>query len=142
MLVDPNFYQTLVLITEHGNDGALGLVMNRPLGKRLGELSEAEFPERLRSVPVFQGGPVKPSSLLLAHFQCEKDEEDLHCDILESPPETIEPSGPGSLRAFVGYAGWGEGQLERELRERSWWFASRTKPCWTTRFPPRSGRRS
>ena len=122
-LVDPNFHRALVYIAEHGASGALGLVMNRPINKTLGEVAQSpELPEALRDTPVFQGGPVRPTALLLARFQRGRTDEELRCHIVADPFELVEtrPRGRGWVRAFAGYAGWGEGQLERELGERSW----------------------
>ncbi len=120
-LIDPNFHRTLVYIAEHGPSGALGLVMNRPINKTLGAVAQSpELPDALRDTPVFQGGPVKPTALLLARFQRGRTDEELRCQIVADPFELLEPKGRGWVRAFAGYAGWGEGQLERELSEGSW----------------------
>ena len=120
-LLDLNFHRTLVYIAEHSPEGALGLVMNRPINKKLGEVAESpDLPDALRDTPVFQGGPVKPTGLVLARFQRGKSDEELHCQIVADPQELIEPPKRGWIRAFVGYAGWSGGQLETELNERSW----------------------
>lgn len=120
-LLDPNFHRTLVYIAEHSSEGALGLVMNRPINKKLGEVAESpDLPEALRDTPVFRGGPVKPTGLVLARFQRGKSDEELHCQIVADPQELIESPKRGWIRAFAGYAGWSGGQLETELRERSW----------------------
>src|SRR5258708_33591055 len=81
-LLDPNFCRTVVYIAEHGPDGALGLVMNRPINKKLSEVALApDLPEALRDALVFQGGPVKPTALVLARFQRGTSDEELHCPI-------------------------------------------------------------
>jgi putative transcriptional regulator len=116
-LVDPNFHKTIVFIAEHGASGALGFVMNRPLGRKLAEVTKAlEMPESMQNLPVFEGGPVKPNGLLFARFARGQSDEELVCEILADPREL----GSGCVRAFAGYSGWGEGQLERELTEGSW----------------------
>lgn len=121
-LLDPNFHQTLVFIVEHGAEGTLGLVMNRPLEKKLGEVSDAaELPKALRDVPVLQGGPVKPMGLLLARFQRGASDEELSCQIFADPQEIDKTPQPGSwVRAFAGHSGWDVGQLEGELGQRAW----------------------
>jgi len=120
-LLDPNFYRTVVYIAEHGPEGALGLVMNRPVNKKLGEVALTPvIPPSLRDALVFQGGPVKPEALVLARFQRGTDDEELHCQIVADPQQLLKPSKHEWIRAFAGYAGWGEGQLERELDERAW----------------------
>jgi len=120
-LLDPNFSQTLVYIAEHGPDGALGLVMNRPLDKKLGEVAvSSDLPKALQQIPVFQGGPVKANALLFARFQRGKNDEQLHCQIVANPQELIELPKREWVRAFAGHSGWSAGQLERELSEGSW----------------------
>ena len=120
-LLDPNFHRTLVYIAEHSPEGALGLVMNRPIHKNLGEVAlSPDLPEALRDTPVFQGGPVKPTAWVVARFQRGKSDEELHCHIAADPNTLIKSPKRGWVRAFAGYAGWSGGQLERELGERSW----------------------
>lgn len=121
-LTDPNFHQTLVFMVEHDAAGALGLVMNRPLGKKLRELSESDdLPEGLRDLVVFRGGPVRPTGLLLAWFERGKTDEELRCETFTDPQKLVAlHQRRGWMRAFAGYAGWQEGQLESELRERAW----------------------
>jgi putative transcriptional regulator len=121
-LLDPNFRRTLVYIAEHSPEGALGLVMNRPIHKKkLGEVAlSPDLPEALRDTPVFQGGPVKPTALVLARFERGKNDEELRCHIAADPNTLIELPLRGWVRAFAGYAGWSGGQLERELGEHSW----------------------
>ena len=120
-LLDPNFHQTLVYIAEHGPGGTLGLVMNRPLDKKLGEVALApDLPEALRDIAVFQGGPVKTTSLLFARFKRGKNDEELKCQVVAGPQQLIELPKREWVRAFGGHSGWSAGQLERELGEGSW----------------------
>ena len=117
VLVDPNFHQTVIYIAEHSADGALGFVMNRPLERTLREVTKAnDLPAGLENVAVFVGGPVKPSSLLFARFRRGDNDEDIRCEIVVDPGKGTS----AGIRAFAGYSGWGEGQLERELTENSW----------------------
>src|SRR5438093_1257984 len=96
-LLDPNFHKTIVFIAEHGVSGALGFVMNRPLGRKLAEVSKAsEMPESMQNLPVFEGGPVKPTGLLFARFGRGTNDEELVCEILADPREL----GLGCVRAF------------------------------------------
>ena len=121
-LIDPNFHETVVYIAEHGARGALGLVMNRPLDKKLSEVTTStDLPDPLRDIAVFQGGPVKPMGLVFARFQRGKNDEDLRCELVTDPAELAGTSKRSDhIRVFAGYAGWGEGQLERELQDRAW----------------------
>lgn len=123
VLSDPNFHQTLVFMVEHDQRGAMGLVMNRPIGKKLGAVvSSPDFPAALAEVPVLMGGPVQNTSLVLASFRRGRTEEQMKCELNPDPlavAELVDKRGCW-VRAFVGYAGWGGGQLEGEMRQRAW----------------------
>lgn len=119
---DPNFRRTVVLLSAHDEKGAMGVVMNRPLGKRLGQLN-AEFAlSPLADVPLFQGGPVQTEQLLLCAWKFHADQSGFQLQF------GIDPEKAGELlaeegthvRAFLGYAGWTGGQLENELEQNAW----------------------
>ncbi|HEY8240237.1 MAG TPA: YqgE/AlgH family protein, partial [Kiritimatiellia bacterium] len=114
-LADPNFAQTLVYVAEHTPEGALGFVMNRPIQKTLGEVAESvELPKKLAGLQVHYGGPVQQRQLLLVVFEPGKKNQPVQCR-LGLPQEQVEAhleTGKGWVRAFAGYSGWGEGQLE------------------------------
>jgi putative transcriptional regulator len=121
-LSDPHFRQTLVFLHDHGADGSLGLILNRPVGKCLSDLlNEAELPELLRDTPIFYGGPVQPEQVLLALFTLDAAGV-LRCELKPSADHICEARrDPRAwLRAFVGYAGWSGGQLEDELQRQDW----------------------
>jgi putative transcriptional regulator len=125
-LVDPNFDRTVVLMLEHGDDGALGLVLNRPSETALDDV----FPEwhAFASEPavVFVGGPVSPDAVIaLARGNPQQLESFVPVlgDIgtIDLAQDPLDLGGPlESLRVFVGYAGWAPGQLESELSEGGW----------------------
>jgi putative transcriptional regulator len=121
LLHDPNFRRTVVLMTHHDEEGAMGLVLSRPSDVRvadavpdLGDLPNAE--ER-----VYVGGPVQPEAVvvLIEH----EEEPDLpivgNVAFMESGTDVDELSVVRA-RIFAGYSGWGAGQLEAELEESSW----------------------
>lgn len=124
-LQDPNFWRTVVLIVEHTEEGALGLVLNRP-----SETTAHEAVEQLEQLvdadePVFVGGPVQPSSVIvLAEFEDPSDAavvafEDV--GVLGSGSSLDElATGVRRARAFVGHAGWGAGQLDGEVERGDW----------------------
>lgn len=123
-LVDPNFRRTVVLVGEHSEEGALGVVLNRSSESTVGEA----VPELTALVDgdeaVHVGGPVQPSAIVvLADFV---DVERAGAIVLESVgflPAEVDPDELGELRrarVFAGYAGWGPGQLDEELAEGSW----------------------
>jgi putative transcriptional regulator len=124
-LVDPNFWRTVVLIVEHNDEGALGLVLNRPsetsVGEAVPQLGSLLDPEE----KLFIGGPVQPSSVIvLAEFEDPADAALLAFDdvgVLGTGPAEDEVSaGVRAGRAFLGHAGWGPGQLDGELERGDW----------------------
>ncbi|GAA1186650.1 YqgE/AlgH family protein [Streptomyces hebeiensis] len=127
-LADPNFARAVVLLLDHDGEGSLGVVLNRPTPVDVGEIL-APWGE-LAGEPgvVFQGGPVSLDSALGLAVIPGGDGplgwRRVHGAIglvdLDTPPELI-ARALGSLRIFAGYAGWGPGQLESELREGAWY---------------------
>jgi len=125
-LKDPNFDRTVVLITEHSEEGAMGLVLNRP--------SEAPVDEAVPDLAwvvedeavVYVGGPVAPSGVIvLAEWADPAGAVVMVEDDLGFVPGDIED--PDALtaairraRVYAGHAGWGPGQLEAELAEEAW----------------------
>jgi putative transcriptional regulator len=117
---DPNFGRTVVLISAHDDGGAMGVVLNRPLGKHLGELNGEFALGALSDVPVFQGGPVKTEQLLLAAWQFRTDGFKLYFGIEPDKAAQLRSDEGLHLRAFLGHSGWSRGQLERELKRNTW----------------------
>lgn len=123
-LLDPNFWRTVVLVGEHSEEGALGIVLNRSsetsVEEALPEL--ALLADEMGSVHV--GGPVQPSAVVvLADFADAERAESLVMDSIGFLSAEIDPDALGELRrarVYVGYAGWGPGQLDDELEEGSW----------------------
>ncbi|REF37612.1 YqgE/AlgH family protein [Thermasporomyces composti] len=129
LLRDPNFTRTVVLLLDHDQDGALGVVINRPTGVPVmsvlgGWNSMVSQPEVL-----FQGGPVATDAALALAEVADPEIEPLGWRRLygrlglvdlDAPPQLLE-GGLGRLRVFAGYAGWGPGQLEMEIKEGGWY---------------------
>lgn len=124
-LHDPNFWRTVVLVIQHSEDGALGLVLNRPSETTIAESVPALDELVDRQEPLFIGGPVQPSSVIvLADFEDASDAALLAFDdvgVLATPgtPEELS-AGVRTGRAFAGHAGWGPGQLDAELERDDW----------------------
>jgi putative transcriptional regulator len=123
-LLDPNFWRTVVLIIEHTDEGALGLVLNRPSETTVGE-AVAELEDLLDlDDPLFIGGPVQPSALIvLGEFEDAGDAALIAFDdigVLANGSQDDPPPGLRRGRAFVGHAGWGPGQLDSELERGDW----------------------
>lgn len=130
-MADPNFSRTLTYICEHNADGALGVVVNRPIDMTLSGLFD-RLGLKLQSddvgkVPVYFGGPVQTDRGFVLHnpmggWQSTlmiKDKLGLTTskDILEAVGKG---DGPGKFLVTLGYSGWGAGQLENELKQNAW----------------------
>jgi len=125
-MLDPNFHRTVVLLIEHGEEGALGVVLNRATEMPVGEPLPAWHDRAAEPAVVFIGGPVQRSSAIClgrtsdpagsGRFGAVFDGIGT-VDLNESPDDL---PGVTSLRVFAGHAGWGPLQLEDELDEGAW----------------------
>jgi putative transcriptional regulator len=123
-LLDPNFARTVVLIAVHGEEGALGLIINRessmPIQQVWGQVSQTPC---LREGNVRQGGPVA-GTLMAIHDRRPLANlvvaDDLYVATELSAMELLATSDEGRVIFYVGHSGWGPGQLENELAEGSW----------------------
>jgi putative transcriptional regulator len=112
LLGDPNFERTVVLVLAHGDEGALGVVLNRPTATRADELVPGWGERAAEPAVMFLGGPVGQNGVIGLHPGGTID--------LNVPPEESDDV-PERLRLFAGSAGWSGGQLEDELGEGAWW---------------------
>lgn len=120
------FQHTVILICQHDSEGAFGLVLNRSLGKTVGEMVVADLPDTLKEAPLFLGGPVQPSALSFLHTDNFIPDADVmpnlalghSLDDLVDVGESFSPTK--KVRLFAGYAGWSPGQLEQEMKRKSW----------------------
>ncbi len=138
MLLDPNFRRTVVMICEHGEAGSLGLIVNRPTSVTLGQVvPDLNLePRAPKEEPIYSGGPVESNRLMVVRLGAADPAEgsepleavqevcqgiSLVADIT-STLERIRSAGVpiGSYRFFLGYAGWGRGQLASEMKEGAW----------------------
>ena len=128
-LEDPNFDRTVVYILEHHDDGALGVVINRPTDEPLADPLDRW--DGLQAAPgsIFLGGPVEPDALIalgLAKTPITEATEELSpvAGLVVSADLTADPAfvaaTVNSIRVFRGYAGWGPGQLEGEIDAGAW----------------------
>ncbi len=123
-LFDPNFRRTVVLIGHHDEEGAVGVVLNRPLDVTVDEavppLSALVAPGDL----VYRGGPVQPeAAVVVADFEDPAKAGVVALGSIGFLPEEADPDDLGAIRrarVFAGYSGWGPGQLESELDEDAW----------------------
>ncbi len=129
-LNDPNFERSVVLICEHNEDGTFGLVLNRPIEVKLGEVLE-EFAGNEKELLI--GGPVQQNTLHYIHKLGDEiagsielsngifwggNFEQLKFKLIS---QTLELD---KVKFFIGYSGWDYGQLDREIEEKSWFVAN------------------
>lgn len=131
-LADPNFARGITFICQHNEEGAMGLVVNRLSDYRLGDvLKQMNMPcerDEVAATPVLLGGPVQPERGFVLHAADERTWDSSYQvndaltvttsrDILAA---MADGNGPARVLVTLGYAGWGAGQLEQELRENAW----------------------
>ena len=130
-MADPHFAKTLTFICEHNDQGALGIVVNRPIEMNLQTLLEqVSIPlasSALGAVPIHFGGPVQVDRGFVLHTPLGQWQSTLAVsseiglttskDILQA---VARGEGPGKLFVTLGYAGWAPGQLENELAQNAW----------------------
>jgi putative transcriptional regulator len=124
-LHDPNFARTVVLIGVHNDDGAMGVVLNRPSQVTVGE-AVPQLQEAIDELePVYVGGPVQPISVVcLAEFVDPSLAELIVLGRIGFPNPSADMEelarATSRRRIFAGYAGWGEGQLDEEMERGDW----------------------
>ena len=150
MLQDPNFFHSVIYVCEHNQHGAMGIVINQPVDLTLGELVEQmghQPPDNeLATHPIYRGGPVDSERGFVLHRPMGDWQATMPVgsnigittsnDIIEA---MANGNGPEDFLVALGYAGWGPGQLEEEIRENSWLngpmapellFGAGTEECW------------
>jgi putative transcriptional regulator len=127
LLPDPNFDRTVVLILAYNDEGALGLVLNRPSQTDLGTPLPKWLKLAADPAVVFVGGPVQHQAVIClarAPGDAPGGWKAVTAEVgtmdLDADPDGIGP-GISSVRVFAGYAGWGSGQLEGEIEAGAWW---------------------
>lgn len=130
-LADPNFFHTVTYLCEHNEEGAMGIVVNRPLDLQFQELLghlelETDDPE-LAQLTIYQGGPVQTERGFVLHSN--DGDWDASIQVTDSMVMTMSQDiieaialgeGPRQYLIALGYAGWGDGQLEEELANNAW----------------------
>ena len=132
-LTEPHFARTVLLLLQHSaEEGALGVVLNRPSATDLDEVLPGWTPLAQFPPVVFEGGPVQPTAAIcLGRSRGEPPAEayavlqttptgSLGTVDLDAAPDELVPSVE-AVRVFAGYAGWSPGQLEDEVAEGAWW---------------------
>ena len=122
-LRDLNFRKTVLFLSAHDSQqGARGLVLNRPTNKSLIDFLPDHELDALGKIPVYLGGPVGAHELTIVSFDWVAGEAKItfHSQLSLDQVQTLAGSGSKLIRAFVGYAGWSGGQLESELQQSAW----------------------
>ena len=127
-LKDPNFERSVVLLCEHGEDGALGVVVNRPTPFLLGQIYEGQAVEGngCADQPILYGGPVQPEMgfVLYKGREYEGSTEVVRDLRLSTSMDVLRDiaaeKGPERFLFALGYAGWAPDQLEEEIARNDW----------------------
>ena len=130
-MADPNFSRSVTLLCQHNEEGAIGITINRQSGFTLGELLfQLNIPcenQEISSIPVLEGGPVSPDHGFVLHTPIEGFDSSvkINDDIMVTTSRDIVSAiaagrGPEQFLIALGYAGWGDGQLESEMRQNAW----------------------
>ena len=139
-LVDPNFNQSVILVSAHKQEeGALGVIINRPTGKTLGSLRKELETPLMRNLPVYEGGPVATGEILLVAWKWNVSEQNFRLFFGLDPDklESLIAADPSmEARAFIGYSGWSAGQLEKEISRSDWAVGSFAQPL--GKLPPQA----
>jgi putative transcriptional regulator len=120
------FHRTVLLICQHDDEGAFGLVLNRPTGKQIGEAITANLPETLKTQGLFLGGPVQPQALSYLHADDFLPDANVLPNLnLDHSLDNLVDLGDSfsttqKLKVFAGYAGWSPGQLDDEMKRDTW----------------------
>lgn len=127
-ILDPNFFRTVVLVLDHDDEGALGVVLNRPSETSVATVLAAWEPAVAGPAVVFVGGPVQPEAgVCLATPGPAGQPAEGYAPVLDwlGSVDLHDEAGPVAnaverLRIYAGYAGWGPGQLEGEVEAGDW----------------------
>jgi putative transcriptional regulator len=125
-LVGSFFQRTVVLICQHDSEGAFGLVLNRSTGNKVGDVIVADLPDTLKDSQLYLGGPVQPAALSFLHSDNFIPDANVFPNLnlghsLDDLVEIGESFSAGKkVKMFAGYAGWSPGQLEDEMKRKSW----------------------
>lgn len=120
------FHRSVVLVCQHDEQGAFGLVLTQPSKSKVEDVIESSLPARLESLPLYVGGPVQANALSYLHTDVFVPHANVMPNLnlghsLEGLVELGESySTTQKVRVFAGYAGWSPGQLEDEMKRQSW----------------------
>jgi putative transcriptional regulator len=120
------FNRSVVLICQHDEQGAFGLILNQPSPNKVGEMLVADLPDSIKDSQLFLGGPVQTSALSYLHSDVFLPDANVmpNLSLGHSLEELVDLgqsfASTQQIRLFAGYAGWSPGQLESELKRKAW----------------------
>jgi len=120
------FNRSVVLICQHDADGAFGLILNQPGPNKVGEMLVADLPDLIKDTNLYVGGPVQTTALSYLHSDVFLPDANVmpNLSLGHSLEELVDLgqsyASTQRIRLFAGYAGWGGGQLETELKRKAW----------------------
>jgi putative transcriptional regulator len=132
---DPRFHRAVIFLCVHDQKGAMGMVINHPLPSpsfmdilsQVGVTTDKVLPDSVKNVPVLAGGPVQGVHGFMIHSADFTQKDTIHVDDMFSISGTVDSLRtivggyrPEKMLFTLGYAGWGAGQLERELQDNVW----------------------
>ena len=133
-LRDRNFFKAVVLMLEHNDDGAMGVVINHPMDVSVSTALSKHFEMSRAGKCLLAGGPVEENALLILHNSTDYDQEhdpvvpgvfvgtspDVFEKVVESSLQNDDSGNDFQFRIYAGYSGWGAGQLEQEMNHGDW----------------------
>ncbi len=141
-LLDDNFDRTITVILDHNEDGALGLVLNRPTANALDDYFAGWVDLTPEPRVLYEGGPVEPEGLIALAEGHSKGALGLGLHTIDLDDDPVLAAAEFTrVRVFAGHAGWGPGQLEGEMANGAWWtmdaseddvFSANPNELWTT----------
>ena len=132
LILDPGklqgsfFHRTVILVCQHDDEGAFGLVLNRVMPNKVGDVLVANLPDGLKKEPIYLGGPVQPQALSYLYNDAFIPDANVIPNLalghsLDGLLEIGDSFSPDKrLRIFAGYAGWSSGQLDDEMKRETW----------------------
>tara|TARA_R110002072_G_scaffold99008_1_gene218008 strand:- start:143834 stop:144409 length:576 start_codon:yes stop_codon:yes gene_type:complete len=133
-LRDRNFFKAVVLMLEHSDDGAMGVVINHPMDVSVSSALSKHFEMSRAGQCLLAGGPVEENALLILHNSTDYDQEhdpvvpgvfvgtspDVFEKVVETSLQEDDSGNDFQFRIYAGYSGWGAGQLEQEMNHGDW----------------------
>jgi putative transcriptional regulator len=120
------FHRTVILVCQHDDEGAFGLILNRSTKNKIGDALVANLPETLKAEPLYLGGPVQPQALSFLHNDAYLPDANVMPNLnlghsLDSLLDIADSySSTKQIKIFAGYAGWSPGQLDDEMKRETW----------------------